>query len=227
VLLFALEIVVNKRDSTGKKKNNGDILLNPGNYKLPKPFSKNNKYTYYGYFIADDYKEAVAVFEREYNNDQANESKELQSIDSIDRDYIAAEFHRFEGEEDDVNIEMENIEGGDWFNLQQSVAKPVNKEDIIFDTMENSKLAENHIIICGMVENIWHFVMPLRAEHCAVQYPIVILNEELPTAKQWQQLSYFSQIYFVQGSPLMEKSYERVNIMKAKQVVILTANLSA
>jgi hypothetical protein len=117
VLLFALEIVVNKRDGSSKKKNNGDILLNPGNYKLPKPFSKNNKYTYFGYFIADDYKDAVAVFEREYINDQVNESKDLQSIDSLDRDYIAAEFHRFEGEEDDGNAEMENIEGGDRFNL--------------------------------------------------------------------------------------------------------------
>jgi hypothetical protein len=34
----------------------------------------------------------------------------------------------------------------------------VNREDVFFETMENSKLAENHIIICGMVENIWHFV---------------------------------------------------------------------
>jgi hypothetical protein len=103
----------------------------------------------------------------------------------------------------------------------------VNKEDICFESMENSKLAENHIVICGMVENIWHFVMPLRAENCQSQSPIVILHEEIPTAKQWQQLSYFSQIYFVQGSPLLERSYERVNIMKAKQVVILTNNIES
>jgi hypothetical protein len=47
LLLFALEIVVNDRQ-------NGDILLNPGNYKLPRPFSKNNSYKYYGYIIASD-----------------------------------------------------------------------------------------------------------------------------------------------------------------------------
>jgi hypothetical protein len=89
-------------------------------------------------------------------------------------------------------LDVENIDGGDRFNPQQSIAKPVNKEDIIFDTMENSKLAENHIIICGMVENIWHFVMPLRADHCIEPSPIVILHDELPSAKQWQQLSNFS-----------------------------------
>jgi len=147
---------------------------------------------------------------------QAENYESFQSFDSNEREIIAAEFHRFEGNEEDFNVDIDNIEGGDWLNHLQTVAKPVNKEDIIFDTMENSKLAEKHIIICGMVENIWHFVMPLRADHCIEPSPIVILHEELPTTKQWQQLSYFSQIYFVQGSPLLERSYERVNIMKAK-----------
>lgn len=77
---------------------------------------------------------------------------------------------------------MDNIEG-DWINMCQTASKPVNKEDIIFDTMEDSMLAENHIIICGMVENIIYFVMPLRADHCKDPAPIVILHDELPSAK--------------------------------------------
>ena len=55
LLLFALEVAVN-----GKS---GDILLNPGNYKLPKPFSWHNDYDYYGYIIAPDLDDALAVFE--------------------------------------------------------------------------------------------------------------------------------------------------------------------
>ena len=43
------------------------------------------------------------------------------------------------------------------------------------------------------------------------------------TIQQWQQLSYFTQVYFVRGSTLKEEAYDRVNIMKAKQVVILTS----
>ena len=45
VLLFALEVMVdNKR---------GDIMLNPGDYRLPvKPSYSDDKLTYYGYFIA-------------------------------------------------------------------------------------------------------------------------------------------------------------------------------
>lgn len=66
------------------------------------------------------------------------------------------------------------------------------KDDIIFETMQDSKLAENHIIICGMVENLRYFVMPLRAKHLKTIQPIVILNEEPLSVQQWQQLSFFT-----------------------------------
>ena len=58
LLIFALEVCVNDRDS-------GDILLNPGNYRLPKPFSKSNKYKYWGYVIAGDLDDAEKVFEQD------------------------------------------------------------------------------------------------------------------------------------------------------------------
>ena len=73
----------------------------------------------------------------------------------------------------------------------------VQKADIEFKTLKDSKLAENHIIICGMVENIKHFVMPLRADYLLDPSPIVILHDEELTGKQWQSLSYFKQIYYV------------------------------
>lgn len=92
----------------------------------------------------------------------------------------------------------------------------------MFETLQDSKLAENHIIICGMVENMRNFVMPLRAKHLKTISPIVILHEHTLSMKQWQQLQYFTQIYFVRGSTLSEQSFDRTNIMKASQVVILT-----
>lgn len=62
LLLFALEIVVNGEE-------NGEILLNPGNYKLPRPFSKKNEYKYVGYILASDLDDANAVFENEDQKD--------------------------------------------------------------------------------------------------------------------------------------------------------------
>jgi hypothetical protein len=58
-------------------------------------------------------------------------------------------------------------------------------EDVTFDTLENSKLAENHIIICGIVENIQSFVTPLRALHLKDPSPIVILHDEDISPQQW------------------------------------------
>lgn len=86
-------------------------------------------------------------------------------------------------------------------------------------------LAVDHIIICGIVQNIKHFIEPLRSATCEKLTPIVILHEDLPTSRQWQQLQFYQQIYFVQGSPLQETSYDRVNIKYALQVVVLSPNI--
>jgi len=75
--------------------------------------------------------------------------------------------------------------------------REVNIQDVTFPSLEESKLAENHIVICGMVENIRHFVMPLRADHLLDPSPIVILHHSPPTPKQWNSLRLFSQIYVV------------------------------
>lgn len=80
------------------------------------------------------------------------------------------------------DIKADNMET-DWLSMCQIASKPTEKEDIIFESLEDSKLAENHIIICGMVENIRYFVMPLRAKHLNHTSPIVIVHDELPTSK--------------------------------------------
>ena len=72
-MLFALEVVVNDNES-------GDILLNPGNYKLPKPFSKNISYTYFGYMIAESDEDAKQVFEK--GMDENDDGNPYQSFDS-------------------------------------------------------------------------------------------------------------------------------------------------
>lgn len=47
---------------------NGDILLNPGGQKLPKPTNQNGimlRYCYYGYIIAPDRDEAENIFQKD------------------------------------------------------------------------------------------------------------------------------------------------------------------
>lgn len=109
------------------------------------------------------------------------ERDQFHSFDSNDKAVIAAQFHRFEGDEDG-GVEVENIEG-EWINVFENESKQVLLNDVTFETLENQMLAVDHIIICGMVENIRHFVMPLRSENCEDPSPIVILHDELPTPK--------------------------------------------
>ena len=134
LLLFALEVAVNG--------NSGDILLNPGSYKIPKPYSWHNTYDYFGYIIAPDLDDALAVFEDpEGEAGNGSEGKQFQSIDSYEKGMIANDFHQKDGDDDDFNGDgVENMEG-EFFNMCQQTAKQVNKEDVKFETMEDSKLA--------------------------------------------------------------------------------------
>jgi hypothetical protein len=54
---------------------------------------------------------------------------------------------------------------------------------VIFSSLEDNMLAVDHIIICGMVQNIKHFIEPLRSDACDELTPIVILHEELPSSR--------------------------------------------
>ena len=49
----------NGKEITTKK---GEIMLNPGDYRLPKPHNANNTYHYYGYFIAEDEDQLGGLF---------------------------------------------------------------------------------------------------------------------------------------------------------------------
>ena len=61
----------------------------------------------------------------------------------------------------------------------------VSLKDVTFKTLEDSILATNHVILCGMVSNLINFVLPLRSKYLSTYPPIVILNDHEPTEKQW------------------------------------------
>ena len=92
-----------------------------------------------------------------------------------------------ESEEDVIISNPEND-----LNALHATEEVVNIEDITFNTLENKKLAERHIVICGIVENIKCFVLPLRAKHLKDPSPIVILHDEQIEPKIWDSLCHFT-----------------------------------
>lgn len=67
--------------------------------------------------------------------------------------------------------------------------------------------------------NLINFVLPLRAKYLTTYPPIVILNEQEPTEKQWNQICFFPEIYFVKGSAMNHRDLIRANIMEASKVI--------
>ena len=235
-ILFAIEMVEMDKDS-------GPIFLNPGSFN--NQFLSNTKaqFRFYGYLIADSLEEAEKIFEKSDDpRDIANADKYLnlglmtsheeylrrENSDKIIGDYgpdfldYSEDTNRDEFEEEDENeLDVENLEG-DWVHFCHLTQNPVKLEDIKFSTLKDSKLAKDHIIICGIVENIRGFVIPLRALHLKNLSPIVIFHEEEPTQQLWSQLARFPQIYYVRGSALKDSDLDKVNLEDAKQVVILS-----
>ena len=239
-VLFAIEIVEAEQES-------GPILLNPGNFNNQFLSKTDKQFHYFGYMIADSAREAEEIFAKSDDpKDMANADKYLNlgfigpSGDKFNRQDSSQRMIRYSNEmsessdgdnqndieDDDENeLNVENLEG-DWIHFCHLTQNPVKLEDIKFSTLKDSKLAKDHIIICGMVENMRGFVIPLRALYLKKLAPIVIFNEEEPSQQLWSQLSSFPQIYFVRGSALKESDLDKVNLDGAKQVVILSPMLN-
>ncbi|CAI2375890.1 unnamed protein product [Moneuplotes crassus] len=234
-ILFAIEIVEMDKDS-------GPILLNPGTFNNQILNNSKANFRYYGYLIADSLEEAEKIFnvadiiENEnadmylnlghmedhlvrHDSDRKILDPRYESID------ISGDSDAYDADEEEENeLDVENLEG-DWIHFCHLTQNPVKFEDIKFSTLKDSKLAKDHIIICGIVENIRGFVIPLRTLHLRNISPIVIFNEEEPSQQLWSQLSRFPQIYFVRGSALKESDLDKINLEEAKQVVILSPML--
>ena len=79
-----------KKNGEGdKSKKSGDILLNPGDYRLPRPRNANNKYAYYGYIVAEDELQVVGLFgDNNFSRKQTSPENNRDMIYEI-RDRVA------------------------------------------------------------------------------------------------------------------------------------------
>jgi len=87
------------------------------------------------------------------------------------------------------------------------------KDEIDFD---------DHIIICGSINNLHLLIDPLRSDDLLSYQRIVILNNKLPTNDEWNSLSKYNEIYYVQGSPYNYDDLSRINVDNADKAIILS-----
>jgi hypothetical protein len=119
--------------------------------------------------------------------------------------------------------------------LKKKDNKPMSRLNFIQTTFprtgheaENfsNEILSQHIIVCGLIQNMKNLILPLRA--CSMknqQHPILIIDKEdhIPS-EIWKDIQYFPDVYYMQGSPIKSKDLYRACIKKAKAVIILSKN---
>jgi hypothetical protein len=119
--------------------------------------------------------------------------------------------------------------------LKKKDNKPMSRLNFIQTTFprtgheaENfsTEILAQHIIVCGLIQNMKNLILPLRA--CSMknqQHPILIIDKEdhIPS-EIWKDIQYFPDVYYMQGSPIKSKDLHRACIKKAKAVIILSKN---
>ena len=235
VILFGLHIESNvTQDSI--------VYLSPLTFKLPKD---DQTISIYGYLLAKDQNEATIVM----NNLKANkvEPKSLKFNNmnrvSVEDPYKELniynkmnEFGDYQEEDKQDNMFNDiNLQGKyltDKIILSNSYhvsSEQILKENAIYNSLQNKLvLKRGHIIICGISQNLIDFIKPIRAKYIPKEDcpSIVILNPKLPDDKIWNSISYFDEIFLVQGNPMKRKDLLRAGILSASKVVILSPGLN-
>ncbi|EQC39531.1 hypothetical protein SDRG_02969 [Saprolegnia diclina VS20] len=88
-----------------------------------------------------------------------------------------------------------------------------------------------HVVLCGMPHSLHDFVAPLRQErgmapglggtHHLSNVPIVVIALSRMTPKEHAAIAVYSNVFFVQGSPLSLPTLLRARVHTSKSVVIL------
>ena len=93
------------------------------------------------------------------------------------------------------------------------------------DTIRNSDIYKNHIIICGVNPSLYYQILPLRAKYLGKENLkcIVILSNNM-TQELWESILVFENIILIDGSPLNMEDLLRANIEYADKAVILGNN---
>ena len=236
IILFGLHIESNAtQDSI--------VYLSPLTFKLPKD---DQTISIYGYLLAKDQNEATIVMNNlkadkmeaknlKFNNmNKASAEDPFKQFNLFNKVNDFMDFQEEESKHDNILIDA-NIQGKyltDKIILSNSYhvsSEQILKENAIYNTLQNKLvLKRGHIIICGISQNLIDFIKPLRAKYIPKEDcpSIVILNPKLPDDKIWNSISYFDEIFLVQGNPMKKRDLLRAGILSASKVVILSPSLN-
>ena len=223
-IAFALEI-----DIKGKTI----ISLNPGDFYIAKTTDEREDVKFYLYLICADKEIAEQI-------EEANATNIKEEINIIDSDEENEELLPLKGKakvNEFMKMNLEDIQELDENDmLNESNEKEdeyyiiknhldINDADIKKDTIRNSDIYKNHIIVCGTHPSLYYYILPLRARYLGKENikHLVILANNMPQ-ELWDSISRFENIILINGSPLCIEDLLRANIEYADKAVILGNN---
>ena len=111
-----------------------------------------------------------------------------------------------------------------YFTLENNEKNYLYTNEIMRQGIKDRNDIKNHIIICGMHQELIHFILPLRNKYLPEKLLkwIVILAPSLPQEIH-DSLSKFPKVIFIQGDPLYQENLFRANVITADIAVILSS----
>ena len=226
-IAFALEIDIN-----GKTM----ISLNPGEFFIEKFRDEREDVKFYIYVIcsdkeiADQIEEASQINDNEESEVSEKENEKNENNDSGQHKIMQTKFHDYmKMYLDDIQELDENEflnepceEEDDYYIIKNFVNNIV---DVKKDSIKNSDIYKNHIVVCGTHASLYYYILPLRAKYLGkenLKY-LVILTNDMPK-DLWDSISRFENIILINGSPLNVEDLLRANIEYADKAVILGNN---
>ena len=228
-IAFALEIEIQ-----GKTL----IILNPGGFFIEKFLEQRNDVKFYLYVICSDKDVADRISnadaeEVDNNNNNDSEENNLGNDDEIitDNKNKKKNLTKFQeymnlGLADIIQLDENSLynadvkdEEDDYFFIANKMGIP---PDVKKDSIRNSTIYRDHIVVCGTHPSLYYYLLPLRAKYFGkenLKY-VVILTQDMPK-DLWDSIARFEKIILINGSPLCIEDLYRANIEYASKAVIL------
>ena len=219
-ILFGLNI-------ESKSDNSNLVLLSPMDFIVPVKRDIN----VFGYLLAKDQNDADSITTWEKTQKRI-EISNLNNLEFNNKKHLNKNIELEEGEIDmKNNFKNNDIYSTDALSLAKIchiTTEHIAKTSVTIDSIDKMLIAKGHIIICGVCQNLIDFIKPLRSKNLPKRIvpTIVILSKELPDDKIWNTISFFEQIYLVQGDPMKRSDLKRAGIKSAKRVVILAPGIN-
>ena len=227
-IAFALEIDINGKTI---------ISLNPGEFFIEKSREDRDDVKFYIYVICSDKEIADQIEDaHQLNDDEESELSDQEkegeknvyelnhhkNIQTKLHDYLKMYISDIQELDDNDFLNEPCEEEDDYYIIKNFVN---NNVDVKKDSIRNSEIYKNHIIVCGTHPSLYYYILPLRARYLGkenLKY-LVLLTNDIPK-DLWDSISRFENIILVNGSPLNVEDLLRANIEYADKAVILGNN---